>query len=156
MKIVLRVPHYSDVVFNSYEDLNFIWKVIENYNDCQLIVVDNEDEEEFDKQQEVQENIETVDEITNTVTLTYLVPKSVTFTQRFQERIVKEVFEVLNTVYPEQFEITSVKYQDIEENPDEMKMVIEIKAANDKGLESLKYLDNNVEYIIKDLVEYYL
>lgn len=156
MKIILRVPHYSDIVFESYEDLNLIWKVVEEYNDCQLIIVDDEDEEEFDKQQEVKENIETVADDDDYAVLSFLVPKSVTFTQRFQDRVKKEIIEILDSVYPNSFSIKDITYNDIDDDSDNMKMVIRIKAVSDSGTENLKYLDKNVEFIMNDLINYYL
>lgn len=156
MKIILRVPHYSDIVFESYEDLNFIWKVVEEYNDCQLIIVDDEDEEEFDKQQEVKENIETVADDDDYAVLSFLVPKSVTFTQRFQDRVKKEIIEILDSVYPNSFNIKDITYNDIDDDLDNMKMIIRIKAVSDSGTENLKYLDKNVEFIMNDLINYYL
>lgn len=156
MKIILRVPHYSDMVFESYEDLNLIWKVIEDYNGCQLIVVDDEDEEEFDKQQEIKENIETVADDDDCAVLSFLVPKSVTFTQRFQDRVKKEIIEILDSVYPNSFSIKDITYNDIDDDSDNMKMIIRIKAVSDSGTENLKYLDKNVEFIMNDLINYYL
>ena len=156
MKIVLRVPHYSDVVFESYEDLNLIWKVVEEYNDCQLIIVYNKDEEEFDKQQEIKENIETVADDNDYAVLSFLVPKSVTFTQRFQDRVKKEIIEILDSVYPNSFNIKDITYNDIDDDLDNMKMIIRIKAVSDSGTENLKYLDKNVEFIMNDLINYYL
>lgn len=156
MKIVLRVPHYSDMVFESYEDLNLIWKVIEDYNDCQLIIVDDENEEEFDKQQEIKENIETVADDDDYAVLSFLVPKSVTFTQRFQDRVKKEIIEILDSVYPNSFNIKDITYNDIDDDLDNMKMIIRIKAVSDSGAENLKYLDKNVEFIMNDLINYYL
>lgn len=156
MKIILRVPHYSDMVFESYEDLNLIWKVIEDYNDCQLIIVDDENEEEFDKQQEIKENIETVADDDDYAVLSFLVPKSVTFTQRFQDRVKKEIIEILDSVYPNSFNIKDIVYNDIDDDLDNMKMVIRIKAVSDSGAENLKYLDKNVEFIMNDLINYYL
>lgn len=156
MKIILRVPHYSDIVFKSYEDLNLIWKVVEEYNDCQLIIVDDEDEEEFDKQQEVKENIETVADDDDYAVLSFLVPKSVTFTQRFQDRVKKEIIEILDSVYPNSFNIKDITYNDIDDDSDNMKMIIRIKAVSDSGAENLKYLDKNVEFIMNDLINYYL
>lgn len=156
MKIILRVPHYSDMVFESYEDLNLIWKVVEEYNDCQLIIVDDEDEEEFDKQQEVKENIETVADDDDYAVLSFLVPKSVTFTQRFQDRVKKEIIEILDSVYPNSFNIKDITYNDIDDDLDNMKMIIRIKAVSDSGTENLKYLDKNVEFIMNDLINYYL
>lgn len=156
MKIILRVPHYSDIVFESYEDLNLIWKVVEEYNDCQLIIVDDEDEEEFDKQQEIKENIETVADDDDYAVLSFLVPKSVTFTQRFQDRVKKEIIEILDSVYPNSFNIKDITYNDIDDDLDNMKMIIRIKAVSDSGTENLKYLDKNVEFIMNDLINYYL
>lgn len=156
MKIILRVPHYSDIVFKSYEDLNLIWKVVEEYNDCQLIIVDDKDEEEFDKQQEVKENIETVADNDDYAVLSFLVPKSVTFTQRFQDRVKKEIIEILDSVYPNSFNIKDITYNDIDDDLDNMKMIIRIKAVSDSGAENLKYLDKNVEFIMNDLINYYL
>lgn len=152
MKIALRVPGYSDVVFDSYEDLNIIWEFLDHYPDydTELIIIKDNDEKK------IEEKVENVDEVVKSATLTYTVPKSVTFTQRFQERVQKEINDILNSVYPDSFSIVSITYGDIEDDLENMTMNIEIEAINDKGMENLKYLDKNVEYIMKDLIDYYL
>lgn len=162
MKILLRVPGYSDVTFDNYEDLNVIWQILENYKNCELKIIsdDNNDDIqtqiESDEQTEVKEAIESIDENGNTATLAYIVPKSITFTQRFQERVNKEITAILNSVYPDSFIITSISYKDIETDKENMQMVISIEANDSKGMENLKYLDSNVEYIMKDIIDYYL
>lgn len=162
MKILLRVPGYSDVTFDNYEDLNVIWQILENYKNCELKIIsdDNNDDIqtqiESDEQTEVKEAIESIDENSNTATLAYIVPKSITFTQRFQERVNKEITAILNSVYPDSFIITSISYKDIETDKENMQMVISIEANDSKGMENLKYLDSNVEYIMKDIIDYYL
>lgn len=162
MKILLRVPGYSDVTFDNYEDLNVIWQILENYKNCELKIIsdDNNDDIqtqiESDEQTEVKEAIESIDEKDNTATLAYIVPKSITFTQRFQERVNKEITAILNSVYPDSFIITNISYKDIETDKENMQMVISIEANDSKGMENLKYLDSNVEYIMKDIIDYYL
>lgn len=162
MKILLRVPGYSDVTFDNYEDLNIIWQILENYKNCELKIIsdDNNDDiqtqVESDEQTEVKEAIESIDEKDNTATLAYIVPKSITFTQRFQERVNKEITAILNSVYPDSFIITNISYKDIETDKENMQMVISIEANDSKGMENLKYLDSNVEYIMKDIIDYYL
>lgn len=157
MKIILRAPGYTDVTFDAYEDLNVIWQILEGYKDCELkIVYDESTDTEIEEQTEVKEAIESIDETNNTAILAYIVPKSITFTQRFQERVNKEITTILNSVYPDNFIITNISYKDIETDKENMQMVISIEANNSKGMENLKYLDSNVEYIMKDIVDYYL
>lgn len=157
MKIILRVPGYTDVTFDAYEDLNIIWQILEGYKDCELkIVYDENTNTATEEQTEVKEAIENIDETNNTATLTYIVPKSITFTQRFQERVNKEITTILNSVYPDNFIINNISYKDIETDKENMQMIISIEANNSKGMENLKYLDSNVEYIMKDIIDYYL
>lgn len=148
MQIILRIPGYSDVVFDSYEDLNIIWEVLENYKNCSLTVKYNNEENT-----EVNESVDIITE--TTAKLSYTVPKSITFTQRFLDRVSKDIIDILNTVYPDMFSIVSINFQDIEDDEENMKIIIEIGANNEDALNSLKYLDKNVEYIMKDLIDYY-
>ena len=161
MKIILRVPGYSDVTFNSYENLNLIWEIMENYKDCSIIpVYDNSEDKTtttvVEDDVKIEENIENVNEVTKDVILSYQVPKSVTFTSRFQNRINKELTDVLDSVYPDCFIITSIKFAEIEDNNEDMLMMIHVQAKTDDAIDKLKFLDKNVEFIIKDLVDYYI
>lgn len=161
MKIILRVPGYSDVTFNSYENLNIIWEIMENYKDCSIIpIYDNEDKTTttttVDDTIKVEENVESVNEVTKEVLLSYQVPKSVTFTSRFQNRINKELTDVLDSVYPDCFIITNIKFDEIEDNIEDMLMTIHVQAKTDDAIDKLRFLDKNVEFIVKDLVDYYI
>lgn len=159
MKIILRVPGYSDVTFNSYENLNLIWEVMENYKDCSIIPVYDENTTTattVEDEVKVEENIESVNEATKEVLLSYQVPKSVTFTSRFQNRINKELTDVLDSVYPDCFVITSIKFDEIEDNTEDMLMTIHVQAKTDDAIDKLRFLDKNVEFIVKDLVDYYI
>lgn len=159
MKIILRVPGYSDVTFNSYENLNLIWEVIENYKDCSIIPVYDENTTiatTVEDEVKVEENIESVNEVTKEVLLSYQVPKSVTFTSRFQNRINKELTDVLDSVYPDCFIITNIKFDEIEDNTEDMLMTIHVQAKTDDAIDKLRFLDKNVEFIVKDLVDYYI
>lgn len=49
-KIILQCPNYKDSVFDSYEDLNIIWQIIENYKDCKLVIVYDNNESEDNKE----------------------------------------------------------------------------------------------------------
>lgn len=184
MKIILRVVGYSDIIFENYEDLNVIWSILENYDDCQLIISRNEENEaeapvetEVPRESEeiietevkrteegltnpcdtvVSEDIGSTNEEKAEAVLKYSVPKSVTFTQRFQDRVNKEITEILNSVYPNMFIIDNIAYKDKPDDEDNMEMFITIKATSDDGMSSLVYLDRNVEYIMKDLIDYYI
>lgn len=148
-KIILSVPGYSDTVFDYYEDLNFIWQVLDNFRGASLRIVYDEDKKQVDEAVSTEEEKYTI--------LEYKVPKSVTFTQRFQDRVTKEITSVLDAVYPDCFSISEVKYEDIEDDMDNMLMKIRVDANNDNtAMNALKFLDNNVEYIIGDLVNYYI
>lgn len=152
-KIILTAPGYTPVTFDSYEDLNYIWQILENYPNCKLeIVNDNNTENEV----EIPESIISSDEINNKVICEYDIPKSVVFTSRFQDRIKKDIEEVLSSVYPNYYEISSIGYRDNEENLESIKLILSIKALSDDAMNTIKYIDDNIKYIINDLVEYYL
>lgn len=161
VKIDLNIPSYASITFENYEDLNLIWEVLENYKDCSLSVIYDEtvdvpsDTSDL-QQEEVSEDIAVVDNVADTADLVYKVPKSVTFTQRFQSRINKELTDVLNAVYPDYFNIDSISFEDIEDDSENMKMLIKISAKDEQYMIALKYLDENVQYIIEDLVNYYI
>lgn len=187
MKIILRVVGYSDIIFENYEDLNVIWSILENYDDCQLIISKNTEEgaeepvetevprksEEIIETEvkrteesltnpcdvgvtEVSEDIGSTDDEKAEAILKYSVPKSVTFTQRFQDRVSKEITDILNNVYPGMFIIDNISYKDKPDDEENMEMFITIKATSTDGMSSLVYLDRNVEYIMKDLIDYYI
>lgn len=185
MKIILRIVGYNDIVFESYEDLNVLWSILENYENCQLIISRDEKAEEPVKTEvpreseeivetevkrteegltnpcdivgtEIAEDIGSTDEKNAEAVLKYSVPKSVTFTQRFQDRVSKEITDILNNVYPNMFIIDNISYKDKPDDGDNMEMFITIKATSDDGMNSLVYLDRNVEYIMKDLIDYYI
>lgn len=163
-KITLKVPGHDDVIFDSYEDLNVIWMVLDDYKDVKLEVI-NEDKqnlednikEEDNKVEEslvVNEDIESVDETNNTTKLVYPIPKNVVFTQRFQDRVEKEITNILNAVYPNLFTVLSTQYSE-SSIPDTMNIAIDIKANGDNSFTQLNQLDDNVRYIIDDMVSYY-
>lgn len=160
MKILLKVPGYTDTTFDNYENLNFIWEIIENYPNAKLEIVDENKETIVTDKDDVKESIDTVVNVENSdvkeVTLKYIVPKQVTFTQRFQDRLNTDISDILDSVYPNFFVIDSIKFEDNDEITDSMNMYIIIKALNEEATNSLSYLDKNVEYIIKDLVDYYI
>lgn len=158
MKIVLHIPNYGDYTFESYEDLNIIWEIMESYKDCTISLVydDAPQSLEQDEGTIVKESVESINNEEGTAHLQYIVPKSVTFTQRFQDRINKEVSDILNSVYPDMFNISGIRFEDIEPDSENMKMYIDVKANNESALNTINYLDKNVEYIIKDLVDYYI
>lgn len=106
------------------------------------------------EEQKVEESINIENTFEDNVELNYVVPKSITFTSRFQDRISTEIDKILSSVYPGYFKTESILYTTYDE--DNMKMIIKIIANNDKGRDSIKELDKNVEYIIKDLIEYYI
>lgn len=186
MKIILRIPGYNDIIFEDYEDLNVLWQVLENYSNCQLLIVNNEEQSEEPVETEIPRKTDTKTEIprekteegltncSDTIgteiaedigstdiekaeaTLKYSVPKSVTFTQRFQDRVSKEITDILNSVYPGLFSIDNISYKDKVNDDENMDMFINIKANSEEGMNSLIYLDKNVEYIMKDLIDYYI
>lgn len=146
-KISLSIPGYRDIIFDSYENLNIIWEILEEYPNCKIQVITEEESK-------INESIENFDKENNEAILTFLVPKKVTFTSRFQERVKNEIESILSSVYPDMFEISKISYEDFDEN--DMIMAINISAKNEKGISNLKYLDKNVEFILKDLIDYYL
>lgn len=146
-KVSLKIPGYKDIVFDSYENLNLIWEIIEEYPNCKIEVISKDDSK-------ITENIENFNNKSNEAILNFSVPKKVTFTSRFQERVKNEIENILSSVYPDMFEISKISYEDFDEN--DMIMAINISAKNEKGISNLKYLDKNVEFILKDLIDYYL
>lgn len=138
-----------------------ILKDIDNFiSDCHAkyelgkdfnIDIENIEEEENSTEIEESVNLNTQND---SIELQYTVPKVVAFTSRFQYRIENEVEDILNNIYPNCFKIREVVYK--ENNDDNMIMAIQIEANTENAIDKLKDLDKNVEYIIKDLVEYYI
>lgn len=160
LKIVLKVPGHTDTTFESYTDINVIWDVLSEYPNCDLKVVYEETDTDSNKVNNTAEVAsESIDyKDSDSASIGYKVPKSVTFTQRFQNRINKEVSEILNSVYPNQFYVSEIFFSDIADDPDNMYMSIMIKANPEVEMatQNLKYLDKNVEYILKDIIDYYI
>lgn len=48
MKIILKCPGYKDSIFDSYEDLNIIWQILDNYDNCTVEVVYEEKDKKGD------------------------------------------------------------------------------------------------------------
>lgn len=149
MKIILKCPGYSDTVFNSYENLNIIWELIENYNNITLEVVKD------DKDTNVNESISSINSnLENTqIEFKYEVPKDIVFTQRFQDRVNHDISSILQSVYPEQFDITYIKFS---ENRNTMYMLVGVDISKKDTEISLDFLDENIGYIVKDLIDYYI
>ena len=146
MKVILKVPGYTDTTFDSYEDLNFIWEILANYKDCSLEVI----YEDTNNMEPIKETVDNKKD--NKAVFSYEVPKQVTFTKRFQDRVKEEIEDVLNSVYSYGFEIEDIKFKD-DEN---MIMSITIKALNSDSMNAIDYLDENIGFIIKDLIDYYM
>lgn len=166
MKIVLKVPGYTDVIFNNYEDLNFIWDVLNNYKNCTLeIIKDNEEkdnkeivETEDIKEEEVKEdiNINNVQENDN-ITVSYIIPKKVVFTSRFQDSIKNDVSKLLNSVFPNCFNIENISYKEIKDDRENMQLNIDIKINEncEAAIDKIYGVDEDIKYIVDDLVDYY-
>lgn len=109
-------------------------------------IVLDEDEEQV-SEMAVQQN-------KDTVSLYYIVPKKVAFTKKFQDRIKKEVPDIIESVYPGLYDVYDISY--IEESKNDMKLNIKVKAKTSDAINNIYYLDDNVSYIVDDIIEYYL
>lgn len=159
MRIIARIPNKKNIIYNSFEDLNSIWMLLNDYKNVELAILD--DKEEINESIINEIPLKTSPTPLNMVTLNYTVPKKVTFTQRFQDRIKKEISDILNTVYPNMFVVDDIAYNDITDDDENMFMYINIKVNEEAGnseeaINKLNYLDKNVEYILKDIVDYYI
>ena len=67
----------------------------------------------------------------------------------------KDVEYILNSVYPDSFKVSKAKYTDIDSKDPDMQVSFDVKAINDEAKSKLKYLDENIRYIIDDNVKYY-
>lgn len=156
-QLKLKIPERNkEILFRDYEDLNVIWRVLEDYKNCTIEIV----YDDVDQKLDIKEDINSDDIVTNKentvnqdyVNLNFVVPKTVIFKQRFQDRVKTEVLDVLNSVYGNNsFILDSVKYEELDS--ENMNMIITIRSEQK---DKLQYLDSNVAYIMKDLIDYYM
>lgn len=157
-KIEINLNKTSNYTKMLKDIMTFTNKYVENI-DYNIIIYQTEENTNLsvnNKEEKIEESVENIDTVNNSAQLKYTIPKSVIFTQRFQDRIRKDIIEILDSVYPNYFTIDNILFDD--NYDDSMTMIVNISADinNDKALKELDNLDKNVEFIVKDLVDYYL
>lgn len=150
MKVLLTVPGHDKITFNSYEDLNIIWQIAEEYPDCEIKLVYNE-KEEYNK--EVNERV--LSESEDAYTFEYKVPKLIVFQKRFQDRLSSEVAEVLNNVYPDRFNILDIYYSNNDGSNINVVFKIEILDKDNFDI-TAQNIDEGLNMTIQNLVDYYM
>lgn len=158
MQIILKIPQRDNVIFDSYEKLDIIWEVLELYPGCSLEVV--YDEAQLPAEEPVPEQVkESVildfDKLDDSAVVEYVLPKNIALVSDFQKSLQKDVEYILNSVYPDSFKVSKAKYTDLDSEDSDMQVSFDVKAINDKAKSKLKYLDENIRYIIDDNVKYY-
>ena len=158
MQIILKVPQRENIIFDSYEKLDIIWEVLELYPGCSLEVV--YDEAQLPAEEPVPEQVkESVvldfDSTDDSAIVEYILPKSVALISDFQKSLQKDVEYILSSVYPGSFKVSKAKYIDLDSKDSDMQVSFDVKAKNDEEKSKLKYLDENIKYIIDDNVKYY-
>ena len=145
-KIKLRLPD-GDIYFDMDNTISDIFKSLNEsdllYADVSLVIDDDKEK--------ISEKVTKIDD--NSASLYYDLPKNIAFTNKFQDRIKKEVPSIIESVYPDYYEITKINY--IDETEDSIKLNIEILAKSEDAVNSLQYLDNNIGYIVDDILNYY-
>ena len=56
---------------------------------------------------------------------------------------------------PDSFKVSKAKYIDLDSKDSDMQVSFDVKAISDEAKSKLKYLDENIRYIIDDNVKYY-
>ena len=149
--ITLILPNNEKVVFTENSIKN-IFNIL-NKNEENLLYADLKID--LDENKEISESVKDLNYDNNTALLHYDIPKQVVFTQKFQDRIKKEITSIIESVYPESYNVIGITYNegDKEEN---MQINIEIQAKTDNAINTIKYLDDNVKYIVENIVDYYI
>lgn len=149
--ITLILPNNEKVVFTENSIKN-IFDIL-NKNEENLLYADLKID--LDENKEISESVKDLNYDNNTALLHYDIPKQVVFTQKFQDRIKKEITSIIESVYPESYNVIGITYNegDKEEN---MQINIEIQAKTDNAINTIKYLDDNVKYIVENIVDYYI
>lgn len=109
--------------------------------------VGNEDE----KDTEVSEGI--VERGKKNIDLIYDVPKNVAFTQRFQDRVKHDIPNIIESVYDD-CKVVNIYWVD-KGDENKMTLTIMVEFASENFDKYSKYLDENVGYAVKDIVNYY-
>lgn len=149
--ITLILPNNEKVVFTE-NNIKNIFDIL-NKNEENLLYADLKID--LDENKEISESVKDLNYDNNTALLHYDIPKQVVFTQKFQDRIKKEITSIIESVYPESYNVIGITYNegDKEEN---MQINIEIQAKTDNAINTIKYLDDNVKYIVENIVDYYI
>lgn len=149
--ITLTLPNNEKLIFTE-DNIKNIFDIL-NKNEENLLYTDLEIN--LDENKEISESVKDLNYNNNTASLHYNIPKQVVFTQKFQDRIKKEIASIIESVYPESYNVINITYNesDKEEN---MQINIEIQAKTDDAIDTIKYLDDNVKYIVENIVDYYI
>lgn len=152
MKVLLTIPGHDEIIFNSYEDLNIIWQIAEEYSDCEIKLI-YDTKKTVDNETEVNERV--LSENEDAYTFEYKIPKLIVFQKKFQDRLSSEVAEVLNNVYPGKFNILDVYYGDSDGNNINVVFKIEILDKNNFDV-TAQNIDEGLNMTIQNLVDYYM
>lgn len=155
MKVLLTIPGHDEIIFNSYEDLNIIWQIVEEYLDCEIkLIYDKEKKTEInDEETKIDERV--LSENEDAYTFEYKIPKLIVFQKKFQDRLSSEVAEVLNNVYPGKFNILDVYYGDSDGNNINVVFKIEILDKDNFDV-TAQNIDEGLDMTIQNLVDYYM
>lgn len=151
--ITLKLPD-EELIFDE-NNINEIFDKLNSVNEQDLVYTDLILNLAENKNEEISEAIETVDFENNTVSLHYDIPKQVVFTQKFQDRIKKEISSIIESVYPESYDVVNISYNEGDKEGN-MQINIDIQAKTEKAINTIEYLDNNVKYIVENIVDYYI
>lgn len=152
----LVIPGYHAIKLNDNTTIGDIFDIIDQ---AELSFSDRLDvrvnlDFDFDEEDQVEEISEMATQRNkDTITLSYEIPKNIAFTNKFQDRIRREIPDVIESVYPNLYSVGSFTFA--EDLPSQMKLSIQIKALTPDAVKNMSYLDENVNYIVEDIVEYY-
>lgn len=149
-ELYLNIPGYEKIYVTSAEDITEILNEVDEqdakFSTINLVVADTNNNM-------IAEDIVPSFKDTNEVKLKYNVPKQIVFTQKFQDRIKKEIPSVIESVYPEQYDIIDISYNTV--TNDNVELSIYIKAKTENASQNLKYLDENIGYTVNNIIDYY-
>lgn len=129
---------------------NFISHNIDTAEDIPFVDIDLLfDDVPLDNKEEVAESIEETGK--KNIDLIYHVPKSLAFTQRFQDRIRHDIPNIIESVYND-CKVVGIYWLDEDTS---MKLTISVEFANENFMKYSKYLDENVGFAVDDIVRYY-
>lgn len=162
MTMILSVLGYSDYELPenfTVQDIDDVLKEIvktnsdndDILNEIQILVKNDEGNIKEVENYKIDESAKL--ENKDTILLDYEIPKKVCLKKVFQDRVVKEIPSIIETVYPKMYDISYFRFEPY--SKDSMKFLIKAKAKSSYAVDKMPYLNDDIQYILDDMIKYY-